>query len=401
MNMSWKLRATGPLKYMDRLLKDLLYILYSIKISPAELIKEYRRTGDDIRAAVRFLLEKGNRQQILKQLTIDGCGTQGENTDIYGGLDRILEAFRKHCFDIMHIGDKDYPADLLNIFVPPPLLYYRGERLKCSGFNIAIVGSRKCSHYGREVAGYLSRNLSKTGITVVSGLALGIDAAAHREAVKEKGGSIAVLGNGPDIMYPPENRDLYSKIAENGIVITEFAPGTPPLKTNFPIRNRIISGLCKGVVIIEAGRRSGAMITGELALGQDREVFAVPGNIFSPGSRGCHKLIKSGAKLIEGIDDILDEFEHLFKDNDQAGSEMTAARICGKENNSPSISREKLELDPLQSKIYEVVGHRPKSFDDISIASGMQAGQLLKILLYLEMNGMIREYPANYYRRHE
>lgn len=385
---------------MDRLLKDLLYVLYSIKISPAELIKQYRRTGDDIGAAVRFFLKKGRQQQILKQLTIDGCGTQRENTDIYGGPDRILEAIKKHCLGIMHIGDKDYPSDLLNIFVPPPLLYYRGKRLKGSGFNIAIVGSRKCSHYGREVAAYLSRNLSKTGITVVSGLALGIDAAAHREAVKEKGGSIAVLGNGPDIEYPPENKDLYLKIAENGTVITEFAPGTPPLKTNFPIRNRIISGLCKGVVIIEAGRRSGAMITGELALGQDREIFAVPGNIFSPGSRGCHKLIKSGAKLIESVDDILDEFEHLFKDNDLVGNEMTAGRSCRKEKNSPSIAREKPELEPLQSKVYEVVGHRPKSFDDISIASGMQAGQLLKILLFLEMNGIIREYPANYYCRH-
>ncbi len=401
MNMSWRRRATGPLKYMDKLLKDLLYILYSMKINPAELIKEYRRTGDDIRVAVCYFLKKDSRQQTLKQLTIDGCGTGKENTGIYGRPDWIIEAIGKHCLGIMHIGDKDYPAGLLNIFVPPPLLYYRGERLKCSGFNIAIVGSRKCTHYGREVAAYLSRNLSKTGITVVSGLALGIDAAAHREAVKEKGGSIAVLGNGLDIVYPPENRDLYLKIAENGTVITEFAPGTPPLKTNFPIRNRIISGLCKGVVIIEAGRRSGAMITGELALGQDREVFAVPGNIFSPGSRGCHKLIKSGAKLIEGIDDILDEFEHLFKDDEPAGNKITAGSNCRKEKNDPFIARQKPELDPLQSKVYKVIGHRPKSFDDISIASGMQAGQLLKILLYLEMNEMIREYPANYYCRYE
>lgn len=400
MNMSWRRRATGPLKYMDRLLEDLLYILYSMKISPAELIKQYRRNGDDIRAAARFFLKRGSRQQTLKQLTIDGCGTHRENTDTCGEPERILESIKKHCLGIMHIGDRDYPADLLNIFVPPPLLYYRGGRIKGSGFNIAIVGSRKCSHYGREVAAYISRNLSKTGITVVSGLALGIDAAAHREAVKEKGGSIAVLGNGPDIAYPPENKDLYLKIAENGTVITEFAPGTPPLKTNFPIRNRIISGLCKGVVIIEAGRRSGAMITGELALGQDREVFAVPGNIFSPGSRGCHKLIKSGAKLIEGVDDILDEFEHLFKDNDLADSEMAAGRSSRKEENDPYASRKKPELDPLQSKVYEVVGHRPKSFDDISIASGMQAGQLLKILLSLEISGTIREYPGNYYCRH-
>ena len=206
------------------------------------------------------------------------------------------------------------------------------------------------------MAVYLSRNLSRIGITIVSGIALGIDACAHREAVKEKGGSIAVLGNGPDIFYPPENRDLYEKIEGNGTIITEFVSGTPPLRTNFPIRNRIISGLCKGVIIIEAGQRSGAMITGELALRQDREVFAVPGNIFSPGSRGCHKLIKSGAKLIEGIDDILDEFKHLFNEKSPIDNKLLADKNYRRQKGYKDKTKEPPRLDPLKSKVFGALG---------------------------------------------
>ena len=384
---------------MDRSLKDILHILYDLRISPVDLIKQYRRTGDDMGAAVHYFKNnKGSGKS--RQLAFGGFEKYKKKTETDGEPARILEYVKKHRLGVMHIGNKDYPADLLNIFIPPPVLYYRGKRPEDKWFNIAIVGSRRCSHYGREVAAYFSRNLSQIGITIVSGLALGIDACAHREAVKEKGGSIAVLGNGPDIIYPPENRDLYRKIEGNGTVITEFVPGTPPLRTNFPIRNRIISGLCKGVVIIEAGERSGAMITGELALRQDREVFSVPGNIFSPGSRGCHKLIKSGAKLIEGIDDILDEFKHLFNEKNPIDNKPLVDKSYGKKEGCRDKPEELLKLDPLQSKVFEAIGCRPKSFDDISIASDLEAGKLLKILLFLELNEMIREDPANYYYRY-
>jgi len=383
---------------MDRLLKDILFILYDMKINASDLVKQYRRNGDDIRAAINYF--KNNKSpERSRQLTFGGFKENKKEMENNGGSVGILEYVKKHRLGIMHIGNKDYPPDLLNIFVPPPVLYYRGKRPDDKLFNIAVVGSRRCSHYGREVASYLSRNLSRIGITIVSGLALGIDASAHREAVKEKGGSIAVLGNGPDIIYPPENRDLYKEIEGNGTIITEFAPGTPPLRTNFPIRNRIISGLCKGVIIIEAGQRSGAMITGELALGQDREVFAVPGSIFSPGSRGCHKLIKSGAKLIEDIDDILDEFDHLFKEKNHIAAEVVDKKNIRKQKRPGDISLKDIKLEPLQSKVFEVIGCRAKSFDDISICSSLEASRLLKILLFLEMNGMIREYPANYYSR--
>ncbi len=384
---------------MDRSLKDILHILYDLKISPVDLVKQYRRTGDDMGAAVHYFKnQKGSGT--LKQLAFGGFEKYKKKTDTDGEPARILEYVKNHRLGVMYIGNKDYPSDLLNIFIPPPVLYYRGKRPEDKWFNIAIVGSRRCSHYGREVAAYFSRNLSRIGITIVSGLALGIDACAHREAVKEKGGSIAVLGNGPDIIYPPENRDLYGKIERNGTIITEFVPGTPPLRTNFPIRNRIISGLCKGVIIIEAGERSGAMITGELALGQDREVFAVPGNIFSPGSRGCHKLIKSGAKLIEGIDDILDEFKHLFNEKSPIGNKPLADKSYSKQKGYKDNPKEPLKLDPLRSKVFEAIGCRPKSFDDISIATDLEAGKLLKILLFLELNELVREDPANYYCRY-
>ena len=384
---------------MDRSLKDILHILYDLNIGTVDLIKQFRRTGDDMGATVHYF--KNNKGSgTLRQLAFGGFEMYKKKTDTDGEPARILEYVKRHRLGIMHIGNKDYPSDLLNIFIPPPVLYYRGKRPENKCFNIAIVGSRRCSHYGREVAAYLSRNLSRIGITIVSGLALGIGACAHREAVKEKGGSIAVLGNGPDIIYPPENRDLYRKIEGNGTIITEFAPGTPPLRTNFPIRNRIISGLCKGVVIIEAGERSGAMITGELALRQDREVFAVPGNIFSPGSRGCHKLIKSGAKLIEGIDDILDEFKHLFNEKSPIDNKPLVDKSYGKQKGYKDKQKEPPKLDHLQSKIFEAIGCRPKSFDDIIIASGLEAGKLLKILLFLELNELIREDPANYYCRY-
>jgi len=385
---------------MDRTLKDILFVLYDMKISPGDLIKQYRKNGDDIKAALNYF-KYSKRSGKLQQLTFDGLVKDKKEVDTNSESARIIKYIEKHKTGIMHIGNKDYPSDLLNIFIPPPILYYRGKRPEDKWFNIAIVGSRRCSHYGREVAAYLSRNLSRIGITIVSGLALGIDASAHREAIKEKGGSIAVLGNGPDIIYPPENRSIYKEIEGNGAIITEFSPGTPPLGTNFPIRNRIISGLCKGVIIIEAGQRSGAMITGELALRQDREVFAVPGNIFSPGSRGCHKLIKSGAKLIEGIDDILDEFKHLFSEESHISAGTVDERKCRSQKRHKDILTGDLKIDPSQSKVFDVIGCMPKSFDDISIASGMEAARLLKILLSLEMKNLIREDPVNHYCRYE
>ena len=226
------------------------------------------------------------------------------------------------------------------------------------------------------------------GITVVSGLALGIDSVAHKNAVTEKGGSIAVLGSGPDVIYPPENKKLYSEILGNGAAITEFPPGMPPLRQNFPIRNRIISGISRGVVIVEAGSRSGAMITGETALEQDREVFAVPGSIFSSCSSGCHRLIKSGAKLVASTDDILEEFQGLAQYRN-SGDRIDALET-GKITNAVSGKA---------ARVYQHIGYSPVSLERIKGLCRIPLNDILNALTVLEMEGLVVEGPSNHYHR--
>jgi len=281
---------------MDKNLDSLLYILFHMGIKPSRYIAVYRDKGCSIGKTNRYFLKYGSGKA---KLTVE------RDTGMYT---RILADIGRGSYRAVCIGSSEYPGGLDDIYLPPPVLFCRGKRLG-NGIKVAVVGSRRCTGYGRKAAAYISGRLSDTGITVVSGLARGIDSLAHINSAGKKGGTVAVMGSGPDIVYPPENRGLHSQIISRGTVITEFPPGTPPIRQNFPIRNRIISGISKGVVIIEASIRSGAMITGETALEQNREVFAVPGSIFSVCSRGCHRLIKAGAKLVEDIDDILEELQ--------------------------------------------------------------------------------------------
>ncbi|MFZ3106709.1 MAG: DNA-processing protein DprA, partial [Candidatus Hydromicrobium sp.] len=234
---------------------------------------------------------------------------------------------------------------------------------------------------------------SRIGITVVRGLAGGIDSYAHKAALEGKGGSIGVLGCGIDIIYPSENKYLYEEILSNGSIITEFLPKTPPLKNNFPVRNRIISGLCRGVVVIEAGEKSGAIITCEMALQQNREVFAIPGNVFNPMSRGCHKLIKSGAKLVESIDDILEEFSQY------SGGIL---KLCGNSsynNNRQANDKRGANLDNNELKVYEFIGYNPKSVEEIVKYSKIEVKEVLRILTSLEIKQLIKEDSFNKYSR--
>jgi len=382
------LQATGLKGSMDSNLKDLLYIMHYLKISSSEYIDIYRKNNDDVGAANRFFLKNGQKRKYTQTLFDESLAGK-DNSDSH--YKRILQGLEKEEFKALCIGDDEYPEQLKNIFLPPPVLFYRGNMIKHE-FNIAVVGSRKCTKYGLEAAEYISRNISAMGINVVSGLALGIDSAAHSAAVKEKGGSTAVLGNGPDIIYPPENRSLYREITENGAVITEFPPGTPPLRNNFPVRNRIISGLCRGVIIVEAGRKSGAVITGEIALRQNREVFAVPGSIFSDASRGCHMFIKSGAKLVECIEDIMEEFDNLlnFKDGDN--------KRYGIKYKKRYEEIEKL-LDPDTKKLFDYIGHRPESVENLCLRCKMPIKKVLNSLALLEMKKLISEGPSNHYKR--
>lgn len=207
--------------------------------------------------------------------------------------------------------DKDYPANLKYIYDPPSILYIKGNILPEDTIAVAVVGSRRATYYGLKNAENLGFQLAAGGITIISGLARGVDSAAHRGALKARGRTIAVLGSGLNKIYPRENEELVEEIAQNGAVISEFALDTPPLRQNFPRRNRIISGLSLGVVVVEAAKRSGALITANFALEQGREVFALPGKIDSFTSKGTHDLIKQGAKLVESIEDIIEELEPL------------------------------------------------------------------------------------------
>lgn len=383
--MSWKQSATERLMDMDKTLKDLLYILYCMKISLSQYIDIFRKKGHRTEKANTYFIKNNNgrRSGQLGLCDEGGSSRQGDNQ-----YENILMKIGAGSFKAVYIGGPGYPSLLQQIYLPPPVLFCSGSG-RIDSFNIAVVGSRGCTKYGREAASYISENLSEIGITIVSGLALGIDSIAHREAILKKGGSIAVMGSGPDVIYPPENKRLHREIISKGAVITEFPPGMPPLRQNFPIRNRIISGISRGVIIVEAGKRSGAMITGEIALEQDREVFAVPGSIFSSASRGCHRLIKNGAKLVDSIDDVLEEFQELFK-----LSEIERSMVSKKEKHkkTPCLSGE-------AKTIYNHVGYNVISLEELGIKSGIPVKKIINILTLLEMEGIITEGPSNYYSR--
>ncbi|MFZ3106086.1 MAG: DNA-processing protein DprA, partial [Candidatus Hydromicrobium sp.] len=225
--------------------KKILYILVEKKVKPARFIEIYRKNYGDINKTLDYFYKYKSLKLEYKTNGEDHIDFNHSNNCYQKVVDFIL----KNEVGLLDIGENSYPDILRQIYLPPPLLFFRGNKIKKAQFSIAIVGSRKCTAYGREVAGYISRNLSRIGITVVSGLAVGIDSYAHKAALEGKGGSIGVLGCGIDIIYPPENKYLYEEILSNGSIITEFLPETPPLKNNFPVRNRIISGLCRGVVV--------------------------------------------------------------------------------------------------------------------------------------------------------
>ncbi len=238
------------------------------------------------------------------------------NTRLELDLDSFLQACKEKEIHILCLEDSEFPVNLKQIYDPPPVIYYRGRLNKEDLFSIGIVGSRKMTPYGRRVTCMLVKELVRNGFTIISGMARGIDGIAHQTALEEGGRTIAVLGSGVDIIYPKEHTKLYSEIIQSGAVLSTFPPKTAPEKGNFPARNRIISGLAYGTVVVEAGLRSGALITAEQALEQNREVFAVPGSIFGTMSQGTNRLIQNGAKLTTCVQDILDELDGLVQEKE-------------------------------------------------------------------------------------
>lgn len=277
-------------------------------------------------------------------------------------------------------ADADYPESLRQIESAPPVLYVRGKLLPDDSLAVALVGTRRASAYGREVAHRLGGELARNRVTVVSGLALGIDAVAHKAALDAGGRTLAVLGSGVDQVYPLQHRQLAQAIAENGAVVSEYPLGTRPEASNFPPRNRIISGLSRAVVIVEAGLRSGALITANFAADQGREVFAVPGNILSPGSAGCNDLIRQGATPLLAATDLL-EFLNLTTWNAQQSA------------------RQLVPPDPLEERLLDYLSGEPAHIDELVRLSAMSAPQVSSLLTIMELKGMVRQStPLNYVR---
>ena len=287
---------------------------------------------------------------------------------------------------IITFRDPSYPPLLREIHYPPMLLYVRGKDIPDELMLIAMVGSRNATPYGLKTAEKIAFSLAKSGVGTVSGLAKGIDAAAHTGSIRGGGFTIAVTGTGIDIVYPATNRKLLDQVVETGAVISEFPLGTPPEPKNFPIRNRIISGLSRGVAVIEATRKSGSLITAAFALDQGREVFAVPGSIESFKSKGTHFLIKEGARLIENANDILDEFG-------------LGDRQAGKNGIKGTDPVPPAGMTRPEKEVYELIGEYPVHIDQIVRDSQMDAGEILSILMRMELRGLVRQLPGKMFVR--
>jgi DNA processing protein len=337
----------------------------------------------------------GSPSEILKQprKSLVSLGVALE-TQVYlasGSANRdaeeAVEMARRAGVRIMSVLDADYPALLRQVYDPPAVLYISGEPRFLQGPAIAIVGSRRSSVYGEEVALKLARELVRVGLVIVSGMARGIDAKAHQGAMEGSGETVAVLGTGIDITYPREHRRLRQEIERNGCTISEFPYGCHPAPQNFPVRNRIISGLSYGTVIPEASEFSGSLITARLTLEQDRELWAVPGNITNPGSYGPNYLIKQGAKPVLSAQDVLDELPIPVLQSLRCGE-----RCSEKENAiSPTLQEEELLAQlPVDKAVH---------FDRLLAETGIDVTNLNSLLMNLEMKGLIRQLPGRRYHR--
>jgi DNA processing protein len=305
-----------------------------------------------------------NLLQVRRQCNLDAILTQIDHLDIH----------------VLTWDSPDYPPLLAQVADAPPVLYARGTITPGDEWAVAMVGTRRASVYGREVARRLAEELGRNGVTVVSGLARGIDGIAHKTAIEAGGRSLAVLGCGVDQVYPPEHRRLAESIVANGALVSDYPLGTQPEAQNFPPRNRIISGMSLGTIVVEAGLRSGALITADFALDQGREVFAVPGSILSPGSAGCNRLLRDGAHVLTEVRDVL-EVLHL----DQVPDKQ-AARLV-------------LPETPTEAKLFESLTGEPHHLDDLSRQSGIPIEVVSGTLVMMELKGMVRQVGALQYVR--
>jgi DNA processing protein len=300
---------------------------------------------------------------------------------------------------VLTLGDPGYPAALLSIEDPPLMLFVEGRAELLSAPALAIVGSRHPTPQGAANAREFAAHLSAEGWAIVSGLAQGIDGAAHEGALTGPGGTVAVIGTGPDIAYPRQHAALARRIAEAGVLISEFAPGTPPLAENFPLRNRIIAGLGRGTLVVEAALQSGSLITARLSVEAGREVFAIPGSIHSPQSRGCHALIRQGAKLVESAADILEELQASggAPDGRPGGRRAGAASPCAAD--APAEREDADMPGDGADALLVALGHDPVTLDALGARTGLSAGVLGAQLLELELSGTVARLPGGLFQR--
>lgn len=296
-------------------------------------------------------------------------------------VDNYYKKVKDNGIKVYTILENEYPEYLKNIYDAPPLVYVKGELLPQDSLSMGIVGSRKASEYGVKTAERLAGELAQAGMTIVSGMAMGIDSAAHRGALKAGGRTVAVLGCGLNHIYPRSSTGLFREIAAKGAIVTEYPLGMAALPKNFVARNRLISGMSRGVLVVEAGERSGSLITADFALEQGREVFAVPGNINSPNSKGTNALIKNGAKLVQRIEDIFEELNIGFE--------------------RPSNDRvDCRNFDAAEKAIMEVLGSTNKGVNDIISETGYPPGRIMSSLTMLELKGIIQSDNGLYYINH-
>jgi len=334
-----------------------------------ELLCRFSSPREALRASVAELRAAG---------VADGVAEQIAGFDEWAAVDGELAALTKLGARLVTRTDPEYPERLAQIHDPPPFLYVHGGFASEDRLAVAIVGARSASRYGRDVARTLARDLAGCGLSVVSGLARGVDAQAHEAALEAGGRTIAVLGSGLDVIYPREHRALAERMAEHGAVVSEFALGSEPLAHNFPHRNRVISGLSLGTIVVEAGEKSGSLITARCALEQGREVFAVPGPITARSSRGPHGLIKDGAKLVENIDDVLSEV---------APAVLHAARP----------EADVAQLAPEAAALFDLVSDEAVHVDALVAQSKMETARVLELLLDMELKGVVVQLPGMYY----
>ncbi len=343
---------------------------------------------------VRALLDQlGSPEAILSAARAELARVEGITSEVAGNISRWRETvdlageltkIEKAGVRVVTADDPDYPKNLREIHDPPLVLYVKGTLTDRDAVSVGIVGSRRTTLYGQEMARKLAFQLARVGVTVVSGLARGIDTHAHQGALQAKGRTVAVLGCGVDVVYPAENKKLYEQIIEQGgVVVSEFPMGMKPDRQSFPMRNRIVSGWSLGVVVVEANLKSGALITAKFAGEQGRQVFAVPGRADSPLSKGSNRLIKDGAKLTEDVDDILSEFEYLLPPAKK----------------EPATTAPKLVVSETEQKVLAALGDQETTVDEVIQRSGLTSACVSATLLTLEMKRLVRQFPGRLYAR--